>query len=196
MPRLLNASKLERRMRTDGEDAENSMFTILTNPSKTLANWYLWLGCLGLMLAILNLMNLIHPNYHISWGGLLTFELTNPAFGDKDTAATFVASDAIFIMGCLAMVAAGVRTLVGEETVGDWFSSMIKTDWYNDLIEPDNGGWALILGTWCIVASLGFYFYRGIIYMNWIDPGIYSIAIVLMATGLVLRMLSSVEDEE
>ena len=32
--------------------------------------------------------------------------------------------------------------------------------------------------------------------MGWIDPGVYSIAISLMGLGLVMRMLSSVEDEE
>jgi hypothetical protein len=30
----------------------------------------------------------------------------------------------------------------------------------------------------------------------WIDPGIYSWSIVLMGAGLVMRMLSSIEDEE
>ena len=32
--------------------------------------------------------------------------------------------------------------------------------------------------------------------MAWIDPGVYSISIALMASGIVMRMLSSVEDEE
>jgi len=33
-------------------------------------------------------------------------------------------------------------------------------------------------------------------YMGWIDPGVYSISISLMAVGLVLRMLSTVEEDQ
>ena len=32
-------------------------------------------------------------------------------------------------------------------------------------------------------------------YMAWIDPGVYSIAISLMASGLVLRMLTTIEED-
>ena len=72
---------------------------------------------------------------------------------------------------------------------------MVTNEWYNDLLSLE-GGWAKALGTWSILASMLFYFYWGIMYMGWIDPGVYSIAISLMGLGLVMRMLSSVEDEE
>jgi hypothetical protein len=73
---------------------------------------------------------------------------------------------------------------------------MVTSEWYQDLVEPRDGGWTLLLGTWCMVASIGTYFYWGIMHTSWIDPGIYSWSIVLMGSGLVMRMLSSVEDEE
>ena len=82
MPRLLNETKVERPMSNDVENAESGMLEILAKPSKTLANEYFWLGSLGLFLAVLNLVDAIHPNYRVSWGGLLTFELTNDAFVD------------------------------------------------------------------------------------------------------------------
>jgi hypothetical protein len=196
MPRLLTASKFARLMSNDGEDTQDGLVGILTNPSKTLANWYLGLGCLGLMLAVLNILGIVHPSYRVSWGGLLTFEYTNSAFGDKGTAAAFVAGDAVFMFACGLISYLGIRSLVGEDNFGDWFSSMLKNEWYIDLIELGNGGWGRLLGTWSIVASIVFYFSWGVMYMTWIDPGPYSIAIVLMSVGLVLRMLSSVEDDE
>lgn len=196
MPRLLNASKVERRMSTDVENGKNGMFEILTQPSKTLATWYFWIGSLGLFLAVLNLTNNIHPNYHVSWGGLLTFEYTNDAFGDKDTAAAFAIGDAVFIMLCGGIAALGVRTLSGEDGIGEWVSSMLTSKWYNDLVEPGNGGWSLIVGTWSMLGSIVFYFYWGITSTTWIDPGVYSWSIAMMAVGLVLRMLASVEQEE
>ena len=177
------------------ENAQNRLGTILFNPSNTLATWYFWLGLLGLMLAVLNIMGVNHPTYRLSWGGLLTFEYTNAAFGDKEGAAAFVASDAIFIAAVGGITFLGARSLIGDGDVVEWFKNMVTNDWYNDLLDSE-GGWSLVLGTWSMLASIVFYFYWGIMHMAWIDPGVYSIAIALMACGIVLRMLSSVEDDE
>ena len=182
-------------MSDDSENAQNRLGTILFNPSNTLATWYFWLGLLGLMLAVLNIMGVIHPTYRLSWGGLLTFEYTNAAFGDKEGAAAFVASDAIFIAAVGGITFLGARSLIGDGDVVEWFKNMVINDWYNDLLDSE-GGWSLVLGTWSMLASIVFYFYWGIMHMAWIDPGVYSIAIALMASGIVLRMLSSVEDDE
>ncbi len=182
-------------MSDDGDNAQANLGTILFNPSSTLATWYFWLGLLGLMLAALNLMGMIHPTYRLSWGGLLTFEYLNDAFGDKDGAAAFVVSDAVFIAFVGGMTFLGARGLIGDGDAGEWLKGVVTNEWYNDLLNAE-AGWTLVLGTWSMLASIVFYFYWGIMHMAWIDPGVYSIAIALMATGLVLRMLSSVEDEE
>ena len=182
-------------MSDDGDNAQANLGTILFNPSSTLATWYFWLGLLGLMLAVLNLMGIIHPTYRLSWGGLLTFEYANDAFGDKDGAAAFVASDAVFIALVGGMTFLGARGLIGNDEPAEWFKNMVTNEWYNDLLDS-KGGWSMVLGTWSMLASILFYFYWGIMHMAWIDPGVYSIAIALMASGLVMRMLSSVEDEE
>ena len=183
-------------MSTDGENANESFISILSNPSKALANWYFWLGSLGLLLAILNILGIIHPNYRVSWGGLFTFELTNAAFDDKDTAPFIVASDAIFIALCGGLVYLGSKTLSAEDGLGEWLTSMAKSDWYNDLVDMKDGGWSLIIGTWCIMGSIVFYFWWGILHTGWIDPGVYSIAIALMATGLISRKMSTLTPEE
>ena len=196
MPRLITATKFAESMSGEGENGDNGVIDILTNPSRTLANWYFWLGSIGILLAILNMAGLIHPNYRVSWGGLLTFEMTNAAFGDKDTAPAFVASDAIFIAICGALIYFGIKTLASEEGVGEWFKGLVTNDWYNDLVGNEDGNWSLIIGTWSIFASMVFYFYWGIMYMAWIDPGVYSITIALMAVGLVARNLATLPSEE
>ena len=89
----------------------------------------------------------------------------------------------------------GARSLIGDSNFGDWLTSLLTNDWYNNLIDPENGGWGLLLGTWAMVVSILFYFFWGIMYMAWIDPGVYSIAISLMASGLVLRMLTTIEED-
>ena len=182
-------------MSDSGDNAQDNLGTILFSPSNTLATWYFWIGLLGLLLAFLNLIGMIHPTYRVSWGGLLTFEYLNDAFGDKDTAAAFVPGDAIFIAIFGGMTFLGARSLIGDDNPGEWFVSLVTKDWYNDLLDVE-AGWNLVLGTWCIFASMVFYFYWGIMHMSWIDPGVYSIAISLMGAGVVMRMLASVEDEE
>jgi|TARA_B100000131_G_scaffold68578_1_gene64905 hypothetical protein len=182
-------------MSDDGDNAQDNLGTILFNPSSTLASWYFWLGLLGLMLAVLNIMGVIHPSYRVSWGGLLTFEYTNDAFGDKDGAPLFVVSDAVFMAFVGGMTFLGARGLIGDGDPVEWLKGVVTNDWYNNLLNVE-AGWTLVLGTWSMLASIVFYFYWGIMHMAWIDPGVYSIAIALMATGLVMRMLSSVEDEE
>jgi hypothetical protein len=144
----------------------------------------------------MNITNNIHPNYHVSWGGVLTFEYTNQAFGDKDTASAFVVGDAVFIALCGGMAALGVRSLSAENGISEWAKSMVTSNWYNDLVEPGNGGLTLLVGTWSMLGSILFYFYWGITSTTWIDPGVYSWSIAMMAAGLVLRMLASIEQEE
>ena len=104
MPRVINATKFANRMSNEDGNPSSGMLNILTKPSNTLANWYLWLGLLGLLLAVLNLAGIIHPSYRVSWGGMFTFEATNNAFGDKDTAPAFVVSYAIFILFCVSLI--------------------------------------------------------------------------------------------
>ena len=89
----------------------------------------------------------------------------------------------------------GARSLIGDDEPVDWIKSLVTNEWYNDLLDV-KAGWSLALGTWSILVSVVFYFYWGIMHMAWIDPGVYSISISLMGLGLVMRMLSSVEDEE
>lgn len=182
-------------MSDSGDNAQDNLGRILFSPSNTLATWYFWIGLLGLLLAVLNLFGMIHPTYRVSWGGLLTFEYMNDAFGDKDTAAAFVPGDAVFIAIFGGMTFLGARSLIGDGNPGEWFVSLVTKDWYNDLLDIE-AGWNLVLGTWCIFASMVFYFYWGIMHMSWIDPGVYSIAISLMGAGIVMRMLASVGDEE
>ena len=70
-------------MSTEESDPSNSVVSMITNPSRTMANWYAGIGMLGIFLAILNILGYIHPTYHLSWGGLFTFEATNAAFEIK-----------------------------------------------------------------------------------------------------------------
>jgi len=183
-------------MSDTNESDERKPITMLLEPSNALAYWYVGLGLWGLMLAILNILGYVHPNYRVSWGGLLTFELTNDAFGTKADAATFVAGDAIFMLLCGAAVYFGSKSLAGEEGFDNWLKTVLKCECYKDLVGGEDSNWNTVIGTWLVFIGLGFYFYWGIMYMAWIDLGVYAVSVVLFASGMILRMLAEVEDDE
>ena len=83
-------------MSTEESDTGKDFVSMLLNPSSTAANWYASIGIFGLFLGILNILGHIHPTYHVSWGGLLTFEAWNAAFEPKsEDGIQVVLSDAI-----------------------------------------------------------------------------------------------------
>ena len=67
----------------------DSVLQMILNPSATLANWFVGIGALGIFLGILNLMGEIHPNYKVSWAGVLTLEATNRAFENLENCSFF-----------------------------------------------------------------------------------------------------------
>ena len=66
---------------TNGESSDAAAKTSVSGPSPVWANFVVTLGLWGLLLAVLNMFSAATPAQHVSWGGLLTFEATNPAFG-------------------------------------------------------------------------------------------------------------------
>ena len=179
-------------MSTEESDPSNSVVSMLMNPSRVMANWYAGLGMLGIFLAILNISGNIHPNYHLSWGGLFTLEATNAAFGSKSDSIQLVVSDAVFIGLCAAISAFGFRTIGNEELgVAGWFKGLLINDTWPALVDPDIGGWNKLFGAWSLLLGIVFYFFYGILYTTWIDIGVYSVSIALIAFGLALLMAAN-----
>jgi hypothetical protein len=180
------------------EDAtEQSLISALLSPSQYLARWYLAIGTIGLLLAIINLSGQVHPTYRISWAGLLTMEFTNAAFEMKSTAPAFVASDAVFMLMCGGLVALALKTINSQEDgLSGFFSSLVKNDLWVSLASTEIGGWYLTGAAWCILSGIVFYVYWGISYMTWIDPGVYVVTIALIASGMGMKRLSGLEEED
>jgi hypothetical protein len=176
---------------SEHNDDSPSVLEMILNPNKTLSNWFVSIGLLGLFLAILNIAGEIHPNYRVSWGGVFTFEATNKAFGDLDDAATFVASDAIFMALCAGLVFLGFRTInQGDDGVSEWLKSIFVNETWPALADPSVGGWSRLAGAWCLLLGVVNYLYFGLNSTGWIDPGVYSLTIALLGFGLALNYFS------
>ena len=176
---------------SEHNDDSTSILEMLMNPNKTLANWFVSIGLLGLFLAVLNLAGCIHPNYRVSWGGVFTLEATNSAFGTLEDASAFVASDAIFMALCAGLVFLGFRTLNQQDDgVAGWFKSIFVNETWPALADPTVGGWSRLAGAWCLLLGVVNYLYFGLNSTGWIDPGVYSVTIALLGFGLALNYFS------
>tara|TARA_B100000989_G_scaffold230886_1_gene177707 strand:+ start:695 stop:1276 length:582 start_codon:yes stop_codon:yes gene_type:complete len=185
-----------RRM-SDMDDTDEGFAQMVMNPSRTLSNWFVGLGALGIFLAVLNLAGEIHPNYRVSWSGVLTFEITNKAFEDMATAPSFVLSDIVFIVICGIFAGLGLKTINSHEGgLGAWFKSIFVNQTWMSLADPDLGGWYKTLGAWCLLLGIINYLYFGICATGWIDPGVYSVTIGLMAFGFALIYAANAPEPE
>ena len=182
---------------SETDNTGDGFFQMIVNPSRTLSNWFIGLGALGIFLAILNLLGEIHPNYRVSWAGVLTFELTNNAFEDMSTASSFVVSDIVFIALCGLFAGLGLKTISGQEGgLGTWFKSIFVNQTWMSLADPDLGGWYKTVGAWCLLLGVINYLYFGICATGWIDPGVYSVTIGLMAFGFALIYAANAPEPE
>ena len=157
------------------------------------ASAMVFLGVWGLVLAALNMFSMAHPTYHVSWGGLLTFEATNAAFGEaKDGFHFEVLGDTIFIAACLGLIAFGTRTVNQNGSMADWVKGLLINDTWPALNDPSLGGGQRTMAAWCLLLGLAFYLYFGISHSGWVDVGVYSVFIALMASGFALNHASRV----
>lgn len=179
------------------DNTDDSFIHMLLNPSRTLSNWFVGLGSLGIFLAVLNLMGEIHPNYRVSWSGVLTFEFTNKAFENMSTAPSFVVSDIVFIAICGLFAGLGLKTINSQDGgFAGWFKSIFVNQTWMSLANPDLGGWYKTIGAWCLLLGVANYLYFGIFATGWIDPGVYSVTIGLMAFGFALVYAANAPEPE
>lgn len=152
-----------------------------------------FLGAWGLLLAVLNMFSMAHPTQHVSWGGLLTFEATNAAFGEAFEGFHFeVLGDSIFILACVGFIVFGGK-VIGERTdLSGWVRSLIINDTWTALNDTSVGGGQRTVAAWCLLIGLAFYFWYGVQYSGWMDVGVYSVTIALLAAGFALNHASRV----
>ena len=178
-------------MSSEENSESGGLADIFINPSVTLSKWYVGIGTWGLVLAILNMIGEIHPSYRVSWGGLLTFETLAEAFGSKEGAPTFVVGDIVFIAACLALLGLGLRSINSNVDGGlaGFARSLVLNDTWPALVGSE-GGLMRAIGAWCLLLGFGFYIGYSVMYMTWIDVGVYSVSVSLVAFGFALNAVS------
>jgi hypothetical protein len=86
------------------------------------------------------------------------------------------------------MIATGMR----NQDVFNWISNIQNSDFANNLIKGNNG--KEIVSSWLTVIGIAFYLVWSIQNDTWVDPGVYSVMIAMVAFGIALNINSKVEN--
>ena len=169
--------------------SESTWMESLTRPSKTLSASAILLGS---WIGLLTVVNLTQGAYSegrkVLWIKFLT--------GIKEASTTdmsFVADDAIFGVFGVAIFAAGVLGLNGSHEGGfsSWMSGLPSCI-MSRLLTFD-GGFKKMASSWLVASGVLFYTIWSVTESTWVDPGVYSVAIVLVSFGVGIGILSESE---
>ncbi|MBK70620.1 MAG: hypothetical protein CMB53_04430 [Euryarchaeota archaeon] len=169
--------------------SESAWMESLTRPSKTLSASAVLLGT---WLTLLTIVNLTQGAYSegrkVLWFKFLT--------GVKEASTTdmsFVIDDAVFGLVGAVILAAGVMGLNRSHEGGftSWASGL-PTCVMSCLLFSD-GDFKKLASSWLVALGVLFYVSWSISETTWVDPGVYSVAIVLISFGVGIGILSESE---
>ncbi len=168
----------------------------LNRPSTTISIVALMLGLWVILLSIVNLVEGAYsPGYKVSWIGFMGFG--GESFAANNTG--FVLDDAIFAIIGLLLIVAGdyglkkANTDSAENSTGaiSWMLNLPNSDFMNNLVKGET--MKDILASWLVVIGILFYIIWSIQYNTWVDPGVYSVMISMVAFGFALNLSSNTE---
>ncbi len=169
----------------------------LNRPSTTISIVALMLGLWVILLSIVNLVEGAYsPGYKVSWIGFMGFG--GEAFAKNDTG--FVLDDAIFaIIGLLLIVAgdyglrkANVDSAGNTNGAMSWILDIPNSDFMKNLVKGET--MRDMLASWLVVIGILFYIIWSMQNNTWVDPGVYSVMISMVAFGFALNLSSNIEN--
>jgi len=173
----------------------------LTKPSSMISITALLLGLWVIILSIVNIVEGAYsPGYKVTWLSFLGFT-EGANFVANDTG--FIIDDAVFAIFGIILIGAGdygmkkANTLVNggnESSEGaiSWILGLPNSYFMNNLIRGE--GVKQTMSSWLVVIGILFYIVWSIQNNTWVDPGVYSVMISLVAFGFALNISSKAEE--
>ena len=172
----------------------------LTKPSSMISIAALLLGLWVIILSIVNIIEGAYsPGYKVTWLSFLGFT-EGANFVANDTG--FIIDDAVFAIFGIILIGAGdygmkkANTLVNggnESSEGaiSWILGLPNSYFMNNLIRGE--GVKQTMSSWLVGIGILFYIVWSIQNNTWVDPGVYSVMISLVAFGFALNISSKAE---
>ena len=95
------------------------------------------------------------------------------------------------MIACALLVSLGLRSInqMKEGGLATFLQSLVINDTWPALVGGE-GGMMRAIGAWCLLLGFGFYITYSAYYNAWIDLGVYSVSITLVAFGFALNAAS------
>ena len=159
----------------------------LTRPSKVMS---VALTLLGSWIVFLTLVNISIGAYSegrkVLWIDFLT--------GVRESSTTdmaFVMDDILFGLVGLVIIVLGARGINTTHESGflGWLSGLPKC--IVGSLFSSEGGSNKLISSWLVALGVTFYLVWSIMENTWVDPGVYSVAVVLVSFGIGMGLLES-----
>ena len=166
----------------------------LNRPSSTISIFALMLGVWVILLSIINIVEGAYsPGYKVSWIGFLGIE------GDASVlheGIEFALDDILFTLFGLLLIVGGdygmKKASSNSEGVMAFITGLPNSYFMNNLIRGESA--KQTISSWLVVIGVLFYIVWSIQNNTWVDPGVYSVMISLVAFGFALNISSKAEE--
>jgi hypothetical protein len=178
--------------------SEGGFIHSLLNPGRTASTWFFGLGSWILLLGILNVLVVAHPGGKISWVGFLSLgNLGEILMTDSVGQGFHVIGDGFFLGLGLILVGIGAKGLNSgvEGGMAAWLKGLFVNDLWPALMSTEEGGWRRTISSWLLAIGFIFYFYWGLSYNNWVDPGTYAVSVALIGFGFAFLAMPEEDGE-
>lgn len=173
-------------------EANQEWMEVLKSPSITMSVGSFLLGS---WMAFLTLVNIISGVYSdgrkVNWMDFITNgPVTNSA---HEIGLTFP-DDVIFGIISASLIGIGVMGIGSsrEDGFGGWISGLPNEPIMKSLISP-NLDIVRTIASWMMLLGIVYYFGWSLRETTWVDPGVYSVMIALVAVGLGLHWIRDAE---
>jgi len=166
--------------------AQSSWKDEVTKPSRFLS---VVSFCIGAWLAFVSLVNITFgafaPGQKIEWLGFIDGSSLSEAYSAHS-------SISIGLGDVVALLLATILIVVGGRGIES--SSGLRAFLYSIAQRPrqmvgSEGELSLIVANWLVVGGILFYVIWSTINTTWVDPGVYSVSIVMICSGLGIEAM-------
>ena len=165
--------------------SESEWMKSLTRPSKTLSAALTLLGSWAVFLTVVNIaIGAYSEGKKVLWIEFFS-GVRDPSTSDM----AFVMDDAIFALLGLALIGLGARGInkIHDSGFIGWLSGLPSCI-VECLLSSERGSGKL-LASWLVAVGVLFYILWSVLENTWVDPGVYSVAAVLVSFGVGMGIL-------
>ena len=150
--------------------------------------------CAGVWLSLVSVINILTgafaPGQKIEWLGFFSGSTLADAYSEH-TSISLNSGDIVAIALSILLIFLGTKGIQSTISMDSFVQSVIQRP---VKMMDASGSMSQILSNWMVVGGFGLYIIWSMIYTTWVDPGIYSVCMVMILGGLGMEALNAVSE--